>query len=76
MTVPSGASYKTRRPPLGLTQAAEYLGVNPRWIRRAVHERRIPYAKVGRLLRFLPDDLDRYLEERRFEPTPEARDQR
>ena len=50
--------------PLG---AAEYLGVTERWIRRAVEERRIPFVKLGRLVRFSVEDLDAYVASRRVE---------
>jgi excisionase family DNA binding protein len=36
-------------------ELAEYLHVSPYWVRRQVKERRIPFTKVGRHLRF---DLD------------------
>lgn len=41
--------------------AAEYLGVRPRWVRRAVLEKSIPYIKLRLLVRFDPADLDAYL---------------
>jgi excisionase family DNA binding protein len=41
--------------------AAERLGVSVRWIRRAVAERRLPFIKVGRFVRFRPADLDAYI---------------
>jgi len=47
---------------LDTTAAAERLGVTERWVRRAVAERRLPFVKVGRYVRFRPDDLDRYIE--------------
>lgn len=56
-----------RRAPLTTTEASEYLGVTERWIRRAVAERRLPYLKLGRLLRFHPLDLDTYMDARRVE---------
>ncbi|WP_108666288.1 helix-turn-helix domain-containing protein [Euzebya rosea] len=43
--------------------AAERLGVTERWVRRAVAERRIPFVKLGRLVRFRPADLDAYTED-------------
>jgi excisionase family DNA binding protein len=49
-------------PPLTLEQAAQYLNVNERFIRRLVAERRVPYYKVGRLLRFRANDLEDLLE--------------
>lgn len=48
-------------------EAAEYLGVTERWIRRAVTERRIAVHRIGKLLRFAKTDLDSYLELRRTE---------
>ena len=51
-----------RRPPLDVPSSATYLGVSSKYVRRLVQERRIPFLKVGRLLRFLPDDLDVFLD--------------
>jgi hypothetical protein len=39
-------------------------------MRRLVSERRIPYFKVGRLLRFSPADLDAFIEGCRVEVAP------
>lgn len=50
---------------LDVDSAASYLGVTPRWVRRAVAERRIPHVKVGRYVRFDPADLKAYLERQR-----------
>ena len=52
---------------LDVDQAAARLGVPIRWIRRAIAERRIPFVKVGRYVRFVPDDLDAYVGARRVE---------
>ena len=60
------------------TQRAAHLGrsgpsilnVNERYMRRLVSERRIPYFKVGRLLRFSPADLDAFIEACRVEVPP------
>ena len=53
--------------PLTLTEAAKYLNVTERFMRRLVAERRVPYHKLGRLLRFLPSDLDDLLQGSRIE---------
>jgi len=42
--------------------------VAERYMRRLVTDRRLPYFKVGRLLRFSAEDLDAYLEAGRIEP--------
>lgn len=55
-------------PPLTLDQAAQYLNVSERKMRRLVAERRVPFHKIGRLLRFLVADLDDLLESGRVEP--------
>jgi excisionase family DNA binding protein len=47
--------------PLNLLEAARYLNVSERYVRRLVAERRVPFLKVGRLLRFRPSDLEEYL---------------
>jgi excisionase family DNA binding protein len=51
------------RPPLNVHEAAEYLGMKPRFIRRLVDERRIAFFKVGRFVRLDPDVLDQFLED-------------
>lgn len=56
------------RPLLDLPQLATRLGVNERHIRRLVAERRIPYLKWGHLLRFDPDEIDRWLDAARRQP--------
>ena len=42
---------------LSIGQLAERLGTTPRHVRRLVAERRVPFVKVGRLVRFDPDDI-------------------
>ena len=55
-------------PPLTLAQAAAYLNVSERFVRRLVAERRIVFHKVGHFLRFRAEDLDAFLEAGRVEP--------
>ena len=53
---PGAVAMKTggSAPLLAVTQVAELLNVRPRHIYRLVSERRIPYIKLGKLLRFEP----------------------
>lgn len=44
---------------------ASRLGVETRHVRRLVSERRIPFIKWGRLLRFDPDEIEAWLDEAR-----------
>lgn len=54
---------RERRPLLTTGEAAEYLNVTERWLKRAVAERRNPYIKgIGHGRRFDPDALDRMVE--------------
>ncbi|MDP9442099.1 MAG: helix-turn-helix domain-containing protein [Actinomycetota bacterium] len=46
---------------LDVPEVADVLGVNVRHVRRLVFENRIPYVKWGRLVRFDPRELDRWL---------------
>lgn len=54
--------------PLTLKEAADYLNVSERYMRRLVAERRIAYHKLGRLLRFRLADLEELLQAGRVEP--------
>ena len=52
---------------LTLDEAAERLNTTPRHVRRLVFERRIAYRKLGRYVRFHPDDLEEYITANRVE---------
>jgi excisionase family DNA binding protein len=57
------SSNNTRRSDLvDITRAAERLGVTVRYMRRLVAERRIPYVKLGHLLRFDPVELEAWID--------------
>lgn len=53
---------------LDIGQAAERLSVSQSFVRRLVLERRVPYFKVGKYIRFESADLDDWLAARRVEP--------
>ncbi len=54
---------------LDITQLAERLGVSERFVRRLVEERRIPFLKIGKYVRFDPDDVDRWIARQRISQT-------
>lgn len=58
-----------RRPLLTVAQVAERYALSPKTVRNLVHQRAIPFRKLGPSpkapVRFDPDELDRW--ERRFE---------
>ena len=47
---------------LDIEQLAEHLGTSHRHIRRLIAEKRIPYVKVGRLIRFDPAEIAAWLD--------------
>ncbi len=49
---------------------AQHLGVTPRHVRRLIAERRIPYLKWGRLIRFDPDEIADWLDSARKKMAP------
>jgi excisionase family DNA binding protein len=59
---------------LTIDQLAAHLGVTPRHVRRLISERRLPFLKVGRLVRFNPKDIARWLNGSRLDPAYRAAD--
>lgn len=55
-------------PLIDIDQAAERLGVTVRFMRRLIDERRIPYHKIGKYVRFDPADIDHFAIQGRVEP--------
>ena len=53
---------------LDIDGLAERLGTTPRFVRRLVEERRIPYLKIGRLVRFDGAEVERWISSSRVEP--------
>lgn len=50
---------------LTIDQLAEQLGITVRHVRQLIAERRIPYLKVGKLVRFDPAEIAGWLDEAR-----------
>jgi excisionase family DNA binding protein len=50
---------------LTIDQLAEHLGITTRHVRRLIAERRVPYLKVGKLVRFDPGEIAGWLDGRR-----------
>jgi excisionase family DNA binding protein len=53
---------------LTVEQAAQRLGTKVRFIRRLVSERRIRFYRVGKYVRFHPDDLAAYIRDGQVDP--------
>ncbi len=50
---------------LDVAALAERLGVTSRFVRRLVSERRVPFLKIGKFVRFDPREIDMWVDERR-----------
>jgi len=50
---------------LTMDQLAERLGVTRRHVRRLVDERRVPFLRVGRFIRFNPIEIAEWLDSNR-----------
>ena len=46
---------------LTVEQTADYLNITEHFVRRLIRERRIPFLKVGRLVRLRRTDIESYL---------------
>jgi excisionase family DNA binding protein len=58
---------------LDAIEVAEILKTTPRHVRRLVEERRIPFLKVGRFVRFDPTELELWLASRRVAVTDRSK---
>jgi excisionase family DNA binding protein len=61
--------------PHGLLDGAEVaavLSTTPRHIRRLVEERRIPFVKVGRFVRFVSEDIEAWVASHRINPIDDS----
>jgi excisionase family DNA binding protein len=56
---------------LNVDEAAAYLGLSEKSVRKRVGDRKIPYIKVGALLRFRREQLDAWLDANSFAPEDE-----
>ncbi len=48
-------------------QAAKRLTISERALHDKIKQNKIPYVRIGKFYRFLPRDLDAYIEARRIE---------
>jgi excisionase family DNA binding protein len=57
---------------IDIQQAAAYLGLKASTLYQWVSQKRIPYHKSGRLLKFDLNDLDKFIEKSKVNPIKEA----
>ncbi len=58
---------------MDVSQAATYTGVSVHTLYKMVSQRRIPYVKVGRLVKFDVELLDKWLRQHTVMPMPDSR---
>jgi excisionase family DNA binding protein len=68
--VPAASRSRTRAPLLDINAVALALGTTRRHVQRLVTERRMPFVKVGRFVRFDPAELDVWLDTQRIAAVP------
>ena len=56
---------------MSVKEAAAYVGLSPHTVYAMVNQRRIPYVKVGRLVKFDQAMLDAWLKQHTIMPMPE-----
>jgi len=56
---------------VAIHQVAQYLSLSPETLYKMVSQRRIPYVKVGRLLRFDLAKVDQWLKQNTVMPMPQ-----
>jgi len=60
----------SKRRLLTVHEAAAYTGLSPHTVYTMVSQRRIPFVKVGRLVKFDGELLDKWLRQNTFMPMP------
>ena len=55
---------------IDIREAAEYTGLSPHTVYTMVSQRRIPFVKVGRLVKFDLDLLDKWIKQNTVMPMP------
>ena len=53
------------RPLMTKLEVAEATGTTVSWVRSAVRRKILPIVRVGRLLRFRPEDIEKWIEQQR-----------
>jgi excisionase family DNA binding protein len=64
----------TRSAFLSIEELAQWLGIEEGFVRRLIAQRRIPFVKIGKLVRFDPDEMAIWIDGQRVQP--ERRSQR
>jgi excisionase family DNA binding protein len=58
---------------IGVQEAARYIGISVTTLYKGVSQRKIPYIKMGKLVKFDPIKLDEWIKQQTVMPMPERR---
>ena len=58
---------------LGIDEVASWLGVEAGFVRRLIAERRIPFVKIGKYVRFDPSEVAGWIDGQRVQPESRSR---
>ena len=58
---------------IGVQEAARYIGISFTTLYKGVSQRKIPYIKMGKLVKFDPIKLDEWIKQQTVMPMPERR---
>jgi excisionase family DNA binding protein len=62
---PAQGSAQTRSELIDVEAVATWLGVEIVFVRRLIAERRIPFLKIGKFIRFDPSEVARWIDDQR-----------
>jgi excisionase family DNA binding protein len=65
LSIATRAMAQTRTELIDIAALATWLGVEIVFVRRLIAERRIPFLKIGKFVRFDPDEVARWIDEQR-----------
>ena len=66
---PGQAALAGRSSLIDVEELAEWLGVEVVFVRRLVAERRIPFLKIGKFVRFDPGEISVWIDRQRVSPS-------
>ena len=53
---------------MNFEETSRLLGVTPGTMRGWVSQKKVPYVKIGRLTKFDPNDIEKWIQERKVKP--------
>ena len=64
----AGHTSRERRSLVDIEELAAWLGIEVGFVRRLIAQRRVPFVKIGKLVRFDPDEIEAWIDGQRIPP--------